>query len=184
MWIQLQGLPRFAKIPFYSGTKRVMTLPTELLPITSPANGRFCTVDEHASAFSRNQLFGQGPMIDVTGNQIVAPFYATVKTISSSGDFMQLMATGVSAAVTLTLMFGHGEHFQVHQALSRHVRDGDTVNKGQSLLTLNQALLRAGEPHQSRLSLFIQCPATLTWPTSGTATALDSIIFEEEQDKL
>jgi phosphotransferase system IIA component len=180
MWIQLQGPPRFAKIPLYTGIRRVITVSAKLLPIKSPVGGRFCSVDEHATAFSRNQLFGRGPIIDVTGNQIVAPFAGTIKSLSSSGDFIQLLPDSAPPKITLTLLLGSGENFQAHAAITRHCRNGDAVNEGQPLLTLNQPALRAGDPQQSRLSVLMQCNLTLSWPTSGTVSVLDNLIYEEE----
>lgn len=151
------------------------------LPIYAPANGRICSTDENASVFSRNRLFGTGPIIEVTSNQLVSPIDGRVQDISSSGDYIQLLSAD---GYTLTLVMGGGNYFQYHPALTRHVRAKETVTTGQALLTLNQALLRSSDPYQRRLSMFVGVPSDspchFSWPTTGSLSMLESFIFEKE----
>lgn len=156
---------------------------SDLFPISAPASGRLCCLDDQHPAFVHNRIFGNGPLLDVAGNQIVAPFSAVVDDISASGDYIRLRHPSASV---LTLILGDGRCFQQHPALVRQVKRHQQVQKGDVLLNLNQSLLRASDPQQRRLAVLLESAPTLPdsfhWAESGAISLLDSIIFDDKQE--
>lgn len=155
-------------------------MPADVFPILSPVSGRLCLPSTvPANAFSQNRLLGQGPIIEVTGNQLVAPASGRLIQASASGDFLVLKLNG---GVELVMLLGNGDCFDHHSALKRHYRAADAVNAGDVLLTLNQALLRGREPEQRMLRLLVNTSAPLRWAQRGSVSALDKVIFYEDNE--
>lgn len=153
-----------------------------LFPITAPVSGRVITNTGHSSAIASNQLFGVGPVIEVSGNHAVAPMAGVVTAISSSGDFIQIEH---SSKAVITLILGQGRQFTHHPALSRCIRLGQAVVAGDRLLTINQTLLRAEPRQQRHLMVLLQADPDLggwQWPEQGAVSSGESRLFQHKEE--
>jgi len=159
---------------------------TELFPIFSPASGRIVTTNEPPSPMATNQIFGEGPLLEMSGSKLYAPFNGTITASSASGDFIRLRH---DSGVTLTLIIGSGREFSHNPALQRLVKENHSIEGNQPLLAVNQPLLRAGNKQQRYLTLLLEVPTQFTssklnirWRNSGAVSAKESPIFELEQE--
>lgn len=163
-----------------------------LFPILSPVSGRVVQLSEPPSALVSNQIFGRGPLLEISSSHILAPYSGTVTSISESGDFIQLSH---DCGATLTLLIGAGHAFSFHPALKRRVDQGETVNRGQALVAINLPLLRSGEQRQRYLALLLETQTIsdtefktsvteVRWPSRGSVSANDSVIFDFYQDPI
>lgn len=155
----------------------------------SPATGRLRPISQHPSMLTRNRLLGSGPVIEVSGNTICAPFNGIINNRSGSGDFIQISH---SSGAILTLIMGDGQQFAHSPALQPKVSCGTEVAAAQTLVSINQSLLHAGDPQQKRLAVLLQLPAAdnvdslaqITWFESGAVAANESYIVTLNQEVL
>ncbi|MGM0524569.1 MAG: PTS glucose transporter subunit IIA [Pseudomonadota bacterium] len=159
---------------------------TELFPIFSPASGRIVQTTEPPSPMATNQIFGDGPLLEISGSKLYAPFDGKVSAISASGDFIRLSH---DSGFVLTLIIGSGREFSHNPAFQRLVKEHQAVKGSQPLLAINQPLLRAGNKQQRYLTLLLEVPTQVAssefrirWRDSGSVSAKESPIFELEQE--
>ncbi|MGM0481343.1 MAG: PTS glucose transporter subunit IIA [Pseudomonadota bacterium] len=149
-----------------------------VFPITAPVTGRIIDNARHPSAIANNQLFGLGPVLEISGNQAVAPISGSIDQISSSGDFIQIRH---SSNALVTLILGQGRQFTHHPALMRRVAQQQHVQAGQILLTINQSLMRSEQRQQRYLMVLLQTNSDSSgwhWRKQGAVGGGESRLFQ------
>lgn len=109
----------------------------ELLEIASPAKGLVIPVTEVKDEAFASKIMGDGIGIHAEEGKVYAPFDGKVEAVFSTGHAIGLSANGVEALIHIGIntVELNGKGFQVH------VAQGDTVKKGDLLVTFDKKLI-------------------------------------------
>ncbi len=115
--------------------------------IPAPVSGNIRPLSEAKDEAFASGALGQGAMIEPSRGVVVAPFDATVSVLFPTKHAIGLMSADgreLLIHVGINTVELNGEHFEAH------VKQGDVVKKGQTLVTFDpQAIEKAGFPTQT-----------------------------------
>ncbi len=131
------------------------TTPDETPPgvvITAPISGEVLPIEDHTEALFSNRTLGEGVVLKITGNQIIAPFDGSVLELPTTGHRIQLVSdNGIRLLITM------GSHCNelMGQGFKLNVRQGQAIKQGQLLLQFDIRLLQSVNPA-------LECPVIIT----------------------
>lgn len=110
---------------------------TDLLEIASPAKGRVIPITEVKDEAFASKGMGDGVGIIAEDGKVYAPFSGSVEAVFPTGHAIGLTANGIEVLIHIGIntVQLEGKGFQAH------VQQGDTVKKGDLLVTFDKELV-------------------------------------------
>lgn len=110
------------------------------IAIPSPLNGRVKPLDSVPLKVFSQRLLGEGIAIEPSGYQLFTPFDCKIDQLPATGEQIRLRA---SNGLLLLIQLGIGTERLMGEGFQFHVKEGDTVRKGDHILDFDLRKMKA-----------------------------------------